>query len=112
RILLKEVPDPQRYGVAEIVHDRVVGIEEKPAQPKSSYAVTGIYFYDDRGFDIISGLRPSGRGEMEITDVNNAYIAGGEMGFDVFTGFWTDAGTHESLRHATEMVLGLQGGGK
>ncbi len=110
RILLKEVHDPQRYGVAELQGDRVVGILEKPEQPPSSFAVTGIYFYDDRVFDIISQLRPSGRGELEITDVNNAYIARGEMGFDVLSGYWTDAGTHDSLRLATELVMGWQPG--
>lgn len=109
RILLKEVPDPQRYGVAELAGDRVVRILEKPEQPPSAMAVTGIYFYDDRVFDIITSLKPSGRGEMEITDVNNAYIARGEMGFDVLSGYWTDAGTHESLRYATELVLGVHG---
>jgi glucose-1-phosphate thymidylyltransferase len=109
RILLKEVPDPQRYGVAELAGERVVRILEKPEQPPSSMAVTGIYFYDDRVFDIITSLKPSGRGELEITDVNNAYIARGEMGFDLLTGYWTDAGTHESLRYATELVLGVHG---
>ena len=110
RILLKEVEDPQRYGVAEIQGDRVVGIVEKPEKPASRFAVTGIYLYDDRVFDIISHLRPSGRGELEITDVNNAYIARGELGFDLLPGFWTDAGTHESLRHANELVLGIRNG--
>ncbi|MCS6913647.1 MAG: sugar phosphate nucleotidyltransferase [Myxococcales bacterium] len=108
RILLKEVNDPQRYGVAELDGDRVVRIVEKPEKPPSRYAVTGIYFYDDRVFDIISQLRPSARGELEITDVNNAYIARGELSFDLLSGFWTDAGTHESLRLANELVLGLQ----
>jgi glucose-1-phosphate thymidylyltransferase len=110
RILLKQVPDPQRYGVAEVRGDRVVRIYEKPENPVSDFAVTGIYLYDDRVFDIISHLRPSGRGELEITDVNNAYIARGELGFDLLPGFWTDAGTHESLRHANELVLGIRNG--
>ena len=107
RILLKRVPDPQRYGVAEIEGSSIVSIEEKPLHPKSQYAVTGIYMYDDRVFDIVAQLRPSGRGELEITDVNNAYIKRGELGFDVLEGYWTDAGTHESLRLANELVLGL-----
>jgi glucose-1-phosphate thymidylyltransferase len=107
RILLKQVPDPQRYGVAEIHGDRVRRIYEKPDKPVSDYAVTGIYFYDDRVFDIIASLKPSSRGELEITDVNNAYIERGQLGFDVLSGYWTDAGTHESLRLANELVLGL-----
>ena len=107
RILVKRVPDPQRYGVAEIQGERVMKIFEKPEKPVSDYAVTGIYLYDDRVFDIIHTLKPSGRGELEITDVNNAYIARGELGYDVLSGYWTDAGTHESLRLANELVLGL-----
>ncbi len=104
RILLKEVDDPERFGVAEIVGDRVVSIEEKPKRPKSRYAVTGIYMYDARVFDVIATLRPSGRGELEITDVNNAYIASGEMQFDYLRGWWTDAGTFESLYRANRLV--------
>lgn len=107
RILLKQVPDPQRYGVAEIQGDSIISIEEKPQTPRSPYAVTGIYMYDDRVFDIVSQLRPSARGELEITDVNNAYIRRGELGFDILEGYWTDAGTHDSLRLANELVLGL-----
>jgi len=107
RILLKKVHDPHRYGVAEVSGSSIVGIEEKPTHPKSEYAVTGIYMYDDRVFDIIAQLRPSKRGELEITDVNNAYIQRGELGFDVLEGYWTDAGTHDSLRLANELVLGL-----
>ena len=107
RILLKQVPDPQRYGVVELRGDRVVRIVEKPREPPSDFAVTGIYFYDDRVFDIIASLKPSSRGELEITDVNNAYIERGQLGFDVLSGYWTDAGTHESLRLANELVLGL-----
>ena len=105
RILLKEVEDPHRFGVAEIAGDRLIGIAEKPSQPKSNYAVTGIYMYDDRVFDIIRTCRPSGRGELEITDVNNAYIARGELGYDVLEGWWTDAGTFESLSRAHDLVL-------
>jgi glucose-1-phosphate thymidylyltransferase len=90
RILLKPVQDPQRFGVAEVVGDRVISIQEKPKEPKSNLAVTGIYFYDGQVFDIIRRQKPSGRGEMEITDVNNAYIAKAQMSFD---GWWSDAGT-------------------
>jgi len=104
RILLKEVPDAQRFGVAEIAGDRIVGIEEKPRQPKSDYAVTGIYMYDDTVFDKIRKLVPSGRGELEITDVNNAYIAEGSMSFSFLDGWWTDAGTFESLLRAGNLV--------
>ncbi len=104
RILLKEVQDPERFGVAEIDGDRVVRIEEKPSQPKSNFAVTGIYMYDDNVFDVIPTLTPSGRGELEITDVNNAYIDRGQMHFDYLNGWWTDAGTFESLHRATNLV--------
>jgi glucose-1-phosphate thymidylyltransferase len=104
RILLKEVEDAHRFGVAEVVGDRVVGIEEKPRAPKSRWAVTGIYFYDARVFDLVAGLSPSKRGELEITDVNNAYVARGELAFDVLTGWWTDAGTFESLARANDLV--------
>jgi len=105
RILLKPVHDPQRYGVAELDGDKVIGIEEKPKAPKSNLSVTGIYFYDAAVFEIIRGVKPSGRGEMEITDVNNAYIARGEMSFGTFKGWWTDAGTFPSLALANELAL-------
>jgi glucose-1-phosphate thymidylyltransferase len=103
-ILLKQVPDPQRFGVAELSDGRVTGIEEKPDQPKSDLAVTGCYFYDARVFEIIRGLSPSQRGELEITDVNNRYIAWKAMRHRVLTGWWTDAGTVESLLRATRLV--------
>lgn len=106
RILLKEVEDPGRYGVAEIRDGRLVGIEEKPRQPKSNYCVTGIYMFDDRVFDVIATLTPSGRGELEISDVNNAYLARGELEFDVLEGWWTDAGTFESLSRANRLLTG------
>jgi glucose-1-phosphate thymidylyltransferase len=106
KILVKEVPDPGRYGVAVTSGARVTSIVEKPKQPPSALAVTGIYFYDETVFQLISGLRPSGRGELEITDVNNAYIARGDMTFDVLPGWWTDAGTFESLKVANDLVLG------
>jgi len=105
RLLLKEVQDPKRFGVAEIRDGKIVGIDEKPARPKSNYAVTGIYFYDARVFEIIRTLRPSSRGELEITDVNNAYTAEGELSYGVLEGWWTDAGTFESLARANELVL-------
>ncbi len=104
KILLKEVKDPQRFGVPVLEGKRVVKIEEKPANPRSSYAVTGVYFYDATVFDIIKTLKPSGRGELEITDVNNAYIAAGTLTWDVLQGWWTDAGTIESLYLANQLV--------
>ena len=106
RILLKEVPDPQRFGVPEIQGDRIVRIDEKPEKPPSAYAVTGIYMYDKNVFDIIKTLKPSKRGELEITDVNNAYISQGKMQYDILDGWWTDAGTFESLLHASNLVCG------
>jgi glucose-1-phosphate thymidylyltransferase len=104
RILLKQVPYPQRFGVAELSEGRIIGIEEKPDQPKSDYAVTGIYFYDAAVFDIIRTLQPSGRGELEITHVNQAYIAKDQLAYDIIDGWWTDAGTFESLNRANELV--------
>jgi glucose-1-phosphate thymidylyltransferase len=104
RILLKEVPDAERFGVAELQGDRIVGIEEKPAKPKSHYAVTGIYMYDASVFEKIKTLEPSGRGELEITDVNNAYIKEGTLAYSVLEGWWTDAGTFESLLRAANLV--------
>jgi glucose-1-phosphate thymidylyltransferase len=104
RILLKEVPDPQRFGVPEIRGNNIIRIDEKPSQPASKYAVTGIYMYDANVFDIIKTLKPSNRGELEITDVNNSYIAQGTMHYDILDGWWTDAGTFESLLHASNLV--------
>jgi len=104
KILLKEVPDPQRFGVPELKGDRVARIEEKPREPKSRYAVTGIYFYDATVFKIIKTLKPSDRGELEITDVNNRYIDTGSMTWDILEGWWTDAGTFESLLRANQLV--------
>jgi len=103
-ILLKEVEDPKRFGVAMIENGRVVEIVEKPRIPPSSFAVTGCYFFDFRVFEIIGGLEPSARGELEITDVNNKYIGWGEMRHHVLEGWWTDAGTIESLFRASELV--------
>jgi glucose-1-phosphate thymidylyltransferase len=104
KILLKEVPDAERFGVAEIQDDRIVGIEEKPRNPKSNYAVTGIYMYDETVFDKTRTLKPSARGELEITDVNNAYIKEGTMTFSYLEGWWTDAGTFDSLLRAANLV--------
>lgn len=104
RIMLKEVPDPHRFGVPVFDGDRIAGIEEKPSVPKSSYAVIGIYMYDSRVFDFIKTLKPSERGELEITDVNNYYIREGKMMWDILDGWWSDAGTFESLQYAGNMV--------
>ncbi|MBM3792227.1 MAG: spore coat protein [Acidobacteria bacterium] len=106
RVLLKEVEDPQRFGVPVIDGDRILRIEEKPKVPASRYAITGIYAYDPEVFDIIRGLKPSGRGELEITDVNNVYIGRGALRYDVMDGWWTDAGTFESLLRASNLVSG------
>jgi glucose-1-phosphate thymidylyltransferase len=104
KIILKEVLDPDRFGVPVFEDGKIVKIEEKPKLPKSPYAVIGIYFYDAKIFDIIKTLRPSDRGEMEISDVNNAYIDMGEMTYEVLEGWWSDAGTFDSLVHATNLV--------
>jgi len=104
KILLKEVHDAERFGVAEVVGDRIVGIEEKPRVPKSNLAVTGFYMYDSSVFEKIHTLVPSNRGELEITDVNNAYIREGNMTFGYLGGWWTDAGTFDSLLRATNLV--------
>ncbi len=105
KILLREVNDAQRFGVAEIDGDRIVGIEEKPQKPKSNYAVTGIYMFDPTVFDKVRTLVPSARGELEITDVNNAYIREGNMTFSFLEGWWTDAGTFDSLLRAANLVV-------
>lgn len=104
KILVKEVDDAQRFGVAEIHGNRVLGIEEKPQQPKSNYAVVGIYLYDATVFEKIRRLKPSGRGELEITDVNNFYIDEGKLTFEILDGWWTDAGQFESLLRANTLV--------
>lgn len=104
KILLKKVHDPQRFGVPELEGDKVLRIEEKPSEPRSDFAVIGIYFYDNSVFDVIRGLEPSARGELEITDVNNHYIARGEMTWNELDGWWTDAGTFDSLLRASNLV--------
>lgn len=111
-IFLKEIPDAKRFGVAEIKGDRVVKIEEKPEQPKSNLAVTGFYLYDSKVFNVIRNLKPSGRGELEITDVNNAYIAEGKMTYTILSGQWTDSGTFESLYRANQIARELVLSGK
>ncbi|MCA1801592.1 MAG: NTP transferase domain-containing protein [Rhodothermaceae bacterium] len=111
KIMLKEVDDPTRFGVAEIEGDRIVGIEEKPEEPKSSFCVTGIYIYDSHVFDLIRNLKPSKRGELEITDVNNFYIRSGSMSYDILDGWWTDAGTPDSYWLANELSIQLEKGG-
>ncbi|WP_424766485.1 sugar phosphate nucleotidyltransferase [Paenibacillus sp. sgz302251] len=107
KILIQEVHDPQRYGVPQLNGDKIISIEEKPQQPKSNFAVTGIYMYDSQVFEIVKTLKPSGRGELEITDVNNAYIGANELSYDVLQGWWTDAGTHASLTKANELAKEL-----
>jgi len=104
RILLKEVPDPQRFGVPIFKDGKIIRVEEKPVNPASNYAVIGIYLYDYRVFEFIRSLKPSQRGELEITDVNNFYIKEEKMQWDVLEGWWTDAGTFESLQYAGAMV--------
>jgi glucose-1-phosphate thymidylyltransferase len=109
KILLSAVPDPHRFGVPIIEDDQIVRIEEKPAEPKSPYAVIGVYMYDNRVFEIIKTLKPSGRGELEITDVNNQYIEWGDLTWDVIDGWWTDAGTFDSLLHASNLIAEMRG---
>ena len=104
KLLLKQVHDPERFGVAELEGDRIVKIVEKPKDPQSDLAVTGIYFYDADAFEICQTLKPSGRGELEITDVNNAYLKRGDLTHSILDGWWTDAGTFESLFRAAELV--------
>jgi glucose-1-phosphate thymidylyltransferase len=108
QILLQKVEDPERFGVAELDGDKIVSIDEKPDHPKSDFAVTGIYMFDATVFDLIKTLKPSGRGELEITDVNNHYINNGEMRFSVLDGWWTDAGTPESYKIANQLAYKLE----
>ena len=104
QLFLKRVPDPQRYGVATLEGENVVEIEEKPSNPKSDHAITGIYIYDNEVFNILNILEPSARGEYEITDVNNAYIERGSMSYAILEGWWTDAGTHPSYHKANMLA--------
>ncbi|SDN34957.1 glucose-1-phosphate thymidylyltransferase [Paenibacillus sp. yr247] len=107
KILIQEVQDPQRYGVADLQGDKILSIEEKPLEPKSNYVVTGIYMYHNSVFDIVKTLKPSARKELEITDVNNSFIERNELTFDILHGWWTDAGTHASLAKANELAKDL-----
>ncbi len=104
KIFLKEVSDAHRFGVAEIKGDRVIGIEEKPKEPKSSFAVTGLYIYSNNVFNVVKTLKPSARGELEITDVNNSFVNNGTMEYRILDGFWSDAGTFESLLRAGVLI--------
>ncbi len=104
RILVKEVEDPQRFGVVQLQNNKIISIEEKPKMPKSNYVVTGIYMYDAQVFDIIKTLKPSGRNELEITDVNNAYLKRNQLYYDTLDGWWTDCGLPETLYRATTLV--------
>ncbi|MBF0278199.1 MAG: NTP transferase domain-containing protein [SAR324 cluster bacterium] len=104
KLLIKEVPDPERYGVAEIENEKILSIEEKPESPKSSYCVTGIYMYDQQVFDAIPRLNPSTRGELEITDINNFYVNQGTLSYDILQGWWTDAGTFASYHLANQLI--------
>jgi len=106
RLLLKQVPDPARYGVATLSDGKIVKIVEKPEHPESDYAVTGIYMFDENVFDYIEKCRPSGRGELEISDVNDAYVRDGKCSYAIFDGWWTDAGTFLSLQHANQLLGG------
>ena len=108
RVLLKKVEDPARFGVATLKAGKIVAIEEKPKNPKSDLAVTGVYMYDEQVFDIVKTLKPSKRGELEITDVNNAYLRKEELEFDVLKGWWTDSGTFDSLLHANRLVAEMR----
>ena len=108
KIFLKETKEAKRFGVAEIKGEKVINVEEKPKNPKTNYAVTGFYIYDSKVFDIIKRLKPSKRGELEITDVNNHYIKNNEMRFSMVKGFWSDAGTFDSLLKASELIKDLE----
>lgn len=108
KILLKQVVDPERYGVADLQGEKIISIKEKPKVPKSSYAVTGIYMYDSDVFNIIQTITPSTRGELEITDVNNAYLTRNQLTFDILPGWWTDAGTFDSLAQANYLAKDLE----
>lgn len=109
RVLLKRVHDPERFGVAELKGTKIASIEEKPKKPKSDLVVTGVYMYDEHVFNIIKDLKPSKRGELEITDVNNAYIRRDSLEYDVLSGWWTDSGTFDSLLHANVLVAKQRG---
>ncbi|MBU1656612.1 MAG: spore coat protein, partial [Candidatus Omnitrophica bacterium] len=109
RILIKEVSHPERFGVVEFEGDKIINIAEKPKKPKTNYVVTGIYMYDSQVFEFIHSLEPSGRGELEITDVNNMYLSRGQLSYSKLDGWWTDAGTFESLHRASQLVAEKHG---
>ncbi|MBD3296187.1 MAG: spore coat protein, partial [Candidatus Omnitrophica bacterium] len=109
RLLVKEVEHPERFGVVDFDGDKIISIEEKPREPKTNYVVTGIYMYDNRVFDMVRGLKPSARGELEITDVNNMYIESGDLEYSRLDGWWTDAGTFNSLLYASRLVAEKRG---
>ena len=104
RVLVKKVNDPERFGVAQIKNGKIISIEEKPKTPKSNFVITGIYMYDEKVFDIVRTLKPSGRGEMEITDVNNAYLKAKQLYYDILGGWWTDCGLPETLYRAATLA--------
>lgn len=106
RVLVKEVSDPERFGVVEISDGKVISIEEKPKKPKSNFVIAGIYFYDPEVFTIVKTLKPSKRGELEVSDINKAYLKKGRLAYDILSGWWTDAGTFESLERATLLSEG------
>lgn len=108
RILVKESPNPERFGVVEIKDKKIISIQEKPKNPKSNYIVTGVYMYDNKVFDIIKSLKPSARNELEITDVNNAYIKMGMLEYEALDGWWSDAGTFDSLLKANNLIARLE----
>lgn len=109
RVMVKEVSDPHRFGVVEIKGEKIISIVEKPKKPKSNLAVAGIYFYDHKVFEIIKGLKPSSRGELEVTDINRAYLEKKQLCFDILSGWWSDAGTFESLERSSLLVEGKVG---
>ncbi|MGF9940092.1 sugar phosphate nucleotidyltransferase, partial [Bacillus anthracis] len=110
KVLLQSVDDPERFGVANIQNRKIIEIEEKPKEPKSSYAVTGIYLYDPKVFSYIKELKPSARGELEITDINNWYLKRGVLTYNEMSGWWTDAGTHVSLQRANALARDINFG--
>ena len=108
KLILKQVSDPERFGVAEIKGNLIVGIEEKPKQPKSNWITTGLFMYDERAFDIIKTLKPSQRGEIEITDLNNFYVSEGSISYDKINGAWFDVGTIESRHEASQFIAKMR----
>ena len=112
KLFFKKVPSPERFGVPVIKNGKIVRIEEKPKRPKSSYAVTGLYMYDNQVWDVIKNLKPSARGELEITDVNNFYVKQKTVTYEILKGFWTDAGTFDSLFQASVLIFKKEKGDK